>query len=214
VLLATAAWGCAAAQPVPPQDTQRLQARATYERGLGHLRDKQPALALGALREAVALDGTVPLYHNTLGLLLLQLQRPDLAVESFQRALSLDPGYADAYLNLGISLAETGRWQEAVPQYRKALSLPTLAAEGVAHQNLGLALYHLRQYREAERELRFAISLDPHMEAAYYNLGLVLVATGRRTDAAAAFRKVHDIAPQSPLGRAARDQLRGLGDGG
>src|SRR4029453_10645877 len=84
VLMAAAAWGCASAQPMPPQDTQRLQARATYERGLGHLRDKQPALALGALREAVALDGTVPLYHNTLGLLLLQLQRPDLAAESFQ----------------------------------------------------------------------------------------------------------------------------------
>jgi Tfp pilus assembly protein PilF len=213
-LVLTAAWACAPARPVPLPETQRLQARAIYERGLGHLRDRQASLALGAFREAVALDGTVPIYHNTLGLLLLELGRPDMARESFQRALSLDPGYADAHLNLGVSMAEMGRWQEAVPRYRQALSLPTLAAEGAAHQNLGLALYHLRQYQEAERELRFAIALDPQMDAAYYNLGLVLIAAGRRTEARAAFQHVRDTAPQTPFGRAAVEQLRGLDDGG
>ena len=183
---------CSSGSSAPAPHTQRLQARATYERGLAYLGDGQAGLALGALREAVALDGTVPVYHNALGLLLLGLRRPDMAAESFQRALALDPAYADAYLNFGTALAEMGRWQEAEPQYRKALTLPTLTAESVARQNLGLALYHLRQYPEAERELRFAIALDPRMEAAYYNLGLVLVATGRLTDARAAFRHVRD----------------------
>jgi tetratricopeptide (TPR) repeat protein len=171
-------------------------------------------MALGALREAVALDGSVPAYHHSLGLLLLELRRPDLAVESFQRTLDLAPDYADANLSLGIAFAEMGRWREAVPQYRKALTLPGLTAEGVAHQNLGLALYHLRQYPEAEQELRFAISLDPRMEAAYYNLGLLLAATGRRDDARAMFRHVRDMAPRTPFGRAAIEQLRSLGDGG
>jgi Tfp pilus assembly protein PilF len=205
---------CSSTVPVVPPATQRLQAQAAYERGLGYLRDRQASLALGALREAVALDGTVPTYHNSLGLLLLELRRPDMAMQSFERALALDPGYADAHLNLGISLAEMGRWQEAVPQYEKALSVATLAAPSVAHQNLGLALYHLRQYREAEAELRFAISLDPRMEAAHYNLGLLLLATGRQTDARAAFQRVRDLGPETPFGRAAAEQLRNLGDGG
>lgn len=170
-------------------------------------------MALGALREAVALDGTVPLYHNTLGLILLDLRRPDLAVESFRQAVSLDPAYGEAHLNQGIALAEMGRWGEAEPAYRKALSLPLLATESVAHQNLGLALYHLRRYGEAEREIRLAISLDPRMEAAYYNLGLVLVATDRPTDARAAFRHVREVAPGSPFAQAAIEQLRRLGDG-
>ncbi len=205
--------GCASAAPIPPPDTRRLQARATYERGLAYLQERRPSLALGALREAIALDGTVPAYHNTLGLLLLDLRRPDLAVESFQRAVSLAPTHADAHLNLGIALAEMGRWQEAVPAYRQALSLPALAAESIVHQNLGLALYHLHRYPEAEQELRLAITLDPRMEAAYYNLGLVLVATGRRTDARAAFHHVREIAPQSPFAQAAAEQLRRLGEG-
>jgi Tfp pilus assembly protein PilF len=197
-----------------PPATRRLQAQAAYERGLAYLRDRQASPALGALREAVALDPTVPAYHNSLGLLLLELRRPDMAAESFQRALAIDPAHADAHLNLGIALAEMGHWQEAVPQYRSALALPGLTGRSVAHQNLGLALYHLHRYPEAEAELRFAISLDPRMEAAYYNLGLLLAATGRPADARSAFRQVRDLAPETPFGRAAAEQLRRLGDGG
>ena len=207
-------WGaCASAPGQVPSQAQRLQARATYERGLAYIRDRQPALALGSLREAIALDGTVPEYHNSHGLLLLELGRPDLALEAFQKALALRPDYGEAELNSGIALAEMGQWREAVPRYRKALTLQNLASESAAHQNLGLALYHLRQYPEAERELRFAIALEPRMEAAYYNLGLLLVATGRRSEARAAFQQVRDMAPQTPFGRAAVEQLRGLGEG-
>lgn len=213
-LILMGAVACAPGSPAPSAAVQRLQARAAYERALAHLATGQAGPALGALKEAVALDGAVPVYHNSLGVLLLQLRRPDVAAESFERAMALDPAYADAFMNLGVALAEMGRWQEAVPRYRRALGLPNLTAESVARQNLGLALYHLRQYPEAEGELRFAIALDPGMEAAYYNLGLVLVATGRPTAAGAAFRHVQDTAPQTPFGRAALEQLRGLGDGG
>ena len=196
------------------EETTQLQARAVYERGLTHIRDRQPALALGALREAITLDPNVAVYHNTLGLLYLELSRADLALAEFQTATGLDANYADAHLNTGVALAEVGRWEEAVAAYRKAVSFPTLSAAPAAYQNLGLALYHLRKYREAEEALRFALSLDPKMEAAYYNLGLLFVAEGRPEDAKAAFRRTRDLAPQSPFGQAAVQQLRGLGDGG
>jgi superkiller protein 3 len=178
------------------------------------MRDHQPPQALTALREAVALDPSVASYHNTLGVLLLQLQRPDLALTEFRDATRLDPAFADARLNLGIALAETGHWQEAADAYRAALALPTLSSPAAAHQNLGLALYHLRRYRESEESLRFALALDPAMEAAYYNLGLLLLAEGRRDEARVAFRKTREVAPQSPFGQAASEQLRALGDGG
>src|SRR5207253_2785829 len=87
------------------------------------------------------------------------------------------------------ALAESRRWDEAVVSYRKALELPTLTIPETANQNLGLALYHLKQYREAEQTLRFAISLDPKMQTAYYNLGLVFIAENRRDEAKAAFRQ-------------------------
>lgn len=202
--------GCATA----PTEVQRLQARASYERGIAHLRDKQAASALNAIQEAIALDGTVAVYRNALGLLYLELRRPDLALEELRKATDMDASYAEAHLNTGIALAETSRWEEAAAAYRRAIAMPTLAIPHIAYQNLGLALYHLKRHQDAEQALKFALSLEPQMEAAYYNLGLVFVAQGRKDDARAAFRRARDLAPQSPFGQAAIGQLRALGEGG
>jgi Tfp pilus assembly protein PilF len=199
--------GCASSE------VQRLQARATYERGLTHLQERQTALALSSIQEAIALDGTAPVYRNSLGVLYLELQRPDLALPEFRRATEVDDGYAEAHLNTGIALAEMSRWTDAVAAYRRALALPTLPVPHIAYQNLGLALYHLKQHQEAEEALRFSIGLEPQMGAAYYNLGLVLLAQDRREEAKLAFRRARDLAPQSPVGKAAGGQLRALGDG-
>jgi len=101
-----------------------------------------------------------------------------------------------------------------VGAYRKALELPRLTVPDLAHQNLGLALLHLKRYREAEQSLRFALSLDPQMQAAYYNLGLLFVAEQRTEDAKAAFRRARQLAPDSAFGQAALERLKALGEGG
>ena len=205
--------GCAALGGGPPEH-QRLQARDAFERGVKHFQEREAAQALVALQEAAALDPTAARYRDTLGLVLLELRQPDLAGAEFRRAIEIDPSFADAHFHLGTALAEVQRWEEAVPVYRKALSLPRLTVPHHAQQNLGLALYHLNHYREAEEALRFAISLDPEMEMAYYNLGLLLVAVDRKDEARAAFRRARALAPESDAGRAAADQLRALGEGG
>src|SRR5207247_2508120 len=58
------------------------------------------------------------------------------------------------------------------------------------------------------------LSLDPQLPAAYYNLGLVLTAEKRPEEAKALFRRVRQIAPESPFGQAALERLRALGEGG
>jgi tetratricopeptide (TPR) repeat protein len=137
-----------------------------------------------------------------------------MAMEHFKKAIELNPMYADAHFHLGTALAESRRWDEAVVSYRKALELPTLTIPETANQNLGLALYHLKKYREAEQTLRFAISLDPKMQTAYYNLGLVFIAENRKDEAKAAFRQAQQLGPDSPVGRAALDRLKAMGEGG
>jgi type IV pilus assembly protein PilF len=205
--------GCATA-PKKTAEVHKLQARAAYERGVAHVRDRQAGPALTALQEAASIDPTSGLYRDTLGLVYLDLARPDVAIEHFQKAIELDPNYADAHFHLGTALAEMRRWEEAVASYRRAIALPTLTIPDFAHQNLGLALYHLRRYREAEQALRFAISLEPEMQAAYYNLGLVFVAESRADDAKAAFRRARQLGPDSPFGQAAAQRLQALGEGG
>jgi len=197
-----------------PAPEKRLQARAAYERALSHMREQRPSLALSALQEATSLDPNEALYQHTLGLLLLQLRRPDLALERFQDATRLDPSYAEAYLLTGTALAEMSRWDDALAAYRRALAQPSLNQAHIAHQNMGVAFYNLRRYREAEDSLRFAITLEPTLESAYYNLGLVFVAENRIDEAKAAFREARKLAPESAFGQAALERLKALGEGG
>ena len=52
------------------------------------------------------------------------------------------------------------------------------------------------------------------LQAAYYNMGLVLAAEKRRDEARAAFRRARELGADSPLGQAAVQQLKQLGEGG
>jgi Tfp pilus assembly protein PilF len=206
--------GCAGKEAAQRTEVQKLQARAAYDRALSYLSEKQPAPAMTALQEAINVNPSSALYRDTLGVVLLELGRPDMALEHFKRAVELEPMYADAHFHMGTALAESRRWDEAVTSYKKALELPTLTIPESANQNLGLALYHLKRYREAEQTLRFAISLDPKMQSAYYNLGLVFIAENRKDEAKAAFRQARQLGPDSPVGQAAMDRLKALGEGG
>jgi tetratricopeptide (TPR) repeat protein len=195
-------------------EMQRLQAQNAYERGLTQAKQGQSALALSSLQEATALDPGSALYHDSLGLLLLDLGRVDLAITELTKSADLDPNRGDSLFHLGTALAEARRWEDAVGAYRKAILQPSLTVLDLAHQNLGLALFHLGRYREAEDALRFALSLDPQLQAAYYNLGLVLVAQKRPDEAKAVFRRAQQMGPESPFGNAAVERLKAMGDGG
>ena len=195
-------------------EMQRLQAQNSYERALNQISQGQTALAMSSLQEATGLNPGMALYHDTLGMLLLDLGRIDQAVAELKKAVDLDPHRGDTYFPLGTALAEARRWDSAVAAYRKAIAQPSLTVTDYAHQNLGLALFHLGRFREAEDALRFALSVDPDLQAAYYNLGLVLTAEKRQDEAKAFFRRARQIAPESPFGRAAVERLKALGDGG
>ena len=218
VLLAFAA--CTKAPSSRVEDTRQLrtlQARAAYERGTAALDQQQIGIAVAAFQEAAQLDPTAAIYADALGAVLLQMRQLEGALAWLDRAVEIDPTYGDAHLHRATALFMAGRLEEAVAGYRRALSLPTLTVPHVAHQNLGYAFYAMKRYREAEQSLRFALSLEaqePQMAATYVNLGLVLVAEGRKDEARLAFRRARELAPNSPSARDATEQLKALGEGG
>jgi tetratricopeptide (TPR) repeat protein len=205
--------GCVSSKP-DPMDVQRLQARAVYDRGVGHFNSREMADAYSALQEAISLDGSVAIYQDVLGLVLLQVGRPEMALERFQKAAEIEAVYGDFHFHVGTAYSELSRWEEAVGAYRKALRLPTLTVPHLAHQNMGLALFHLKRYRDAEEALRFALSLEPRLQAPYYHLGLLFAAEGRNEEAQRVFRLARDLSPDSPFGRAAAERLLTLGGDG
>ena len=175
--------GCSWCGVLRPRDGERARSAAGARRlrARAHARERAPAVA-GPRRAQGSHqhrpDGRDLSRHPRAGLPGARTSRHG-ARRAAPKAVELDPKLADAHFHLGTASPKSGRWEEAVASYRRALALPTLTIHDFVHQNLGLALYHLKRYPEAESSLRFALSLDPKMQAAYYNLGLVLVAERR-----------------------------------
>ena len=202
--------GCTSTQD---EEVRKLQARATYEQAVRNLTENRLALGMAALKEALQLDPDNAQYHNTLGLVLLNLGRPVDAQAEFQTAIDLEKTSPDLQHNLGIALAQQNRFEDAVAAYKKALTFPTYTTPEVAYYNLGDAYIRMGKPLEAQESFRAAIQLEPTMVAAHYGLGLALSQGGRRDEAKAAFRQARDLDPASPFSELAKNALRQLGNG-
>src|SRR5574337_1295784 len=165
LLGAVAAGGCRSAQDA---QVQKLRAQAAYERGLKDIYEERVSIGLLGLREAIDLDPENPIFHNSLGVVLLNIGQPQAGQVEFQKAIELDPQYAEAHHNLGLALAQQGKAEEAIAAYRKALSLPIYPSPEVAYYNMGNAYLHLGKRREAEEAYRAAIQLSPRLGVAYF----------------------------------------------
>ncbi|MEO1131939.1 MAG: hypothetical protein AAFX40_04445, partial [Cyanobacteria bacterium J06639_1] len=110
---------------------QPLQVRATRARAIAaanlsdiYLQQEQPALALSASQNAIALDPLLPVARNNFGVAALALDRPNEAAAALEEAVVLDPEYWQAHRNLGFAYAYLGDRERA----RKHLQLAMDAA--------------------------------------------------------------------------------------
>jgi Tfp pilus assembly protein PilF len=203
--------GCATTQD---EEVRKLQAKNTYDNAVRSLTGNRLALGMASLKEAIQLDPSNAQYHNTLGLVYLNLGRPVDGQAEIQAAIDLDTSNPDYQHNLGIALAQQGKFEDAIVAYKKALSFPTYATPEVAYYNMGEAFIRLRKSQEAVESFQAAIQMEPVMVAAHYGLGLALSQAGRREEAKAAFRHARDLDPTSPFSELAKNALKQLGDGG
>ena len=211
LLALVVAGGCGLKQD---EEVRKLQAKASYENAVRNLSENRLALGMASLKEAIQLDPTNAQFHNTLGLVLLNLGKPAEGQVEFETAIDIDKMNPDYQHNLGISLAQQSRFEDAIAAYKKALTFPTYTTPEVAYYNMGEAFIRLRKPQEAEESFRAAIQLEPVMVAAHYGLGLALSQAGRSDEAKVAFRRARDIDPASPFAELAKNALKQLGDGG
>jgi len=135
-----------------------LGADEWYELGC-ELEESDAPRALGAYRQALALDAGHADAHVNLGRLLQE--RGDLpgAEQHYRAALRIRPGDATAAYNLGTALEDQGRWGDAIAAYSEAIALDHRSAD--AHYNLArlyertgekvAALRHLKTARQIGR---------------------------------------------------------------
>ena len=124
--------------------------------------------AITELREAISKGPGLPEVHNMLGVLLGRkgAESGEVLAE-LREALLLRPDYAEAHNNIGLVLAQNGDDEKAIDEFRAAVRIRPDYAD--AHANLGAVLM-LSDVEQAIGELEKAISLDPTLIKAEFNL--------------------------------------------
>ncbi len=129
------------------------------------------------------------------------------AIERLERAVEIRPDFAAAWaeladchalLNWFVEPPPPEAWQRAKQAALHAVSADPLLAE--AHASLGFVRLHYdRNWKDAERELRKAITLNPKNLISHRWYAYSLSAMGRHEEAVAEIGRAQEISPQSPV---------------
>lgn len=129
------------------------------------------------------------------------------AIERLERAVELRPDFSAAWaeladcnalLNWFVEPPPPEAWQRAKQAALHAVSADPLLAE--AHASLGFVRLHYdRNWKDAEQELRKAITLNPKNLVSHRWYAYSLSAMGRHDEAVSEIERAREISPQSPV---------------
>jgi protein O-GlcNAc transferase len=176
-------------------------ALAFYNLGMALKQQDQFADAEQALRQAIAIDPSLPDAPYTLGVVLWQTGRGADALAEFRKTIALNPEFADAHYMLATVLKQQGDADGAAAGFRRAIALRPTSAE--AHLSLGQVLQQRgdtagagEAFAEAER-LR---KLKADAQASTFAVGVGREKLKQRdlTGAIAQFREAIRLAADNP----------------
>jgi tetratricopeptide (TPR) repeat protein len=173
---------------------RRLAAWAHNLRGEQLAADDQPAQALEAFQNAIALDANCSLALHNRAVTLAEQNQPAAALVDFNRVVELNPGLAVAHRNRAELLAAMGRVDEAVADYSRAIDLlpddaELYAARGYARQRLG-------DFDRAAVDYDRALQIAPDQPVILAQRGNLAAEQGALDRAVADFQQAIAIDPQ------------------
>jgi TolB-like protein/cytochrome c-type biogenesis protein CcmH/NrfG len=120
------------------------------------------------------------------------------AREAALKALELDPELAEAHLSLGdIRMSYDWDWLGAGDSYRQARTLNPGSAD--THSAYGRYLLLTGQLKDAAREQRYALSLDPLSFPVNRLMGSIYAYQGAYDEAKATFDRILEMHPDFPV---------------
>lgn len=179
---------------------------------MGLIRAQQGDFAEAArlIRDAIAGNAMIALYHGNLGRTLRALGDDPAAARALRDAVRLDPNEAAYHADLAAALFGTGDAHGARSRALMALDMKPDFAE--AHLTLGLALQAIEgpTAPAATKELTRAAALNPALGGAHLGLGIARHESGDREGARAAYETALTCQPnlieaRTNLGNLCRD---------
>ena len=130
-------------------------------------------------------------------------------VQQLTTILNSDPKNAGAAVQLGNTYFDAEQYPEAIDWYQKALAIDPKNAD--ASTDLGVSYYYTKRTDEALKQFENSLRIDPKHTKTLLNKGIVLAFGKQDLNAAAeSWRKVVELAPNSPEAQAAQRGLEGI----
>lgn len=145
--------------------------------------------AIVAYNKAILLNPSEVASLMNRGLSKAELKKYDSAQIDMNKAAEMDTSIkCIAYNNIAffVKFAQED-YEGAIDYFDKAIAL--MPDKGYAYNNRGYALYKLKKYKEALKDIRRSLDRDPKNSYAYRNLALVYIDQGKTTDACEALKK-------------------------
>lgn len=127
-------------------------------------------------------------------------------VRELQSAIAQNPRDVASLIQLGNMYHDAEQWANAIDAYERALKLDPNNAN--VSTDLGISYYLSNRTDEALKQFEHSLEVSPDHTKTLLNKGIVLAIGKRDLDGAAnAWKRVVEIAPDSPEGQRAREML-------
>jgi type IV pilus biogenesis/stability protein PilW len=142
--------------------------------GTAYLKEGNAPDAVGALRQAAALNPQNATAWERLGLAYMASNAHELSEDAFKRAIRLKSTDQPArtFHNYGLLLVKLGRFEEAIEAFDSTLSDLTYRTPAKALNSKGFTLYTMGKHDEAIEVLSKAIRAVPALCPARFHRGL------------------------------------------
>lgn len=118
------------------------------------------------------------------------------AIEQFRAAVKADPKFPEVHFGLGYLLWTQNRFEEAAKEFQAELDNVPGNSQALAF--LADADMQIGKSDEALPLIEKSIRIDPRLERAHLDLGILYADAGRRDDALKEFKIAAKLAPEDP----------------
>ncbi len=176
-----------------------------YDKAEMYYQQKQYKEAEQLLNEAITLNSEQPAFYNLKGLISLQKDDHTGAETNYQKALSIETDYQPAIYGMGLVNYFNKKYDRAIQQMTNSLKL--FPGHAPSYLVMGESYYKLRQYNKAEPYLATFAQAAPKHPEVHGILGICFDNTGEIENAVIAYRNQLAVAPNTELGRHARNRI-------
>jgi len=177
-----------------------LDDRSRFTLAMAYVKLSRRDWARPELEKLVAARPQDPLYLYWLARLDYDAQNYTAAVSRLQKVVELDPTMMRAYDSLGLCYDYLGQSNEAIKNFNRAVELNRVQSKPSPwpHVDLAVSLVSVNQLADAEKHLREALSFDPRLPQAHYQLGRVLEMQGSYQAAVLSLNQAVALDPAYP----------------